>query len=312
MQVTPVNTNILRRSPGVPINESLLYFVFTKYLFFYYKISSQMRLISVFIFLLFAVNCHTWTCQGTCRGMDHLAQGLGATCTKSTDCLILTCGTPTRASQYGVVAKPIFQIYPCTNPVTLNLQINASFLGQHFTENKNFTGDSSFPESMTFFGKKYTVWIHVALRQMTGQIQFGMTATFGSKTYTVIPQTDIPIDKSSCQGVSHTTHNPLCFMTTPTPTQTGTETKSMVIPITTKSIITSNGAETHNENSTIVISQNNNQQLVIGAISGSVVVVVVVVLIISIITTLVVVYFIIQRRRKITSSFRYSDIKDEL
>ena len=25
MQVTPVNTNIFRRSPGVPINESLLY-----------------------------------------------------------------------------------------------------------------------------------------------------------------------------------------------------------------------------------------------------------------------------------------------
>ena len=289
-----------------------------------------MRLISVFIFLLFAVKCHTWTCQGTCRGMDHLAQGMGATCTKSTDCLILTCGTVTRVSQYGVVAKPIFQIYPCTNPVTLNLQINANFLGQHFTENKNFTGDSSFPESLTFFGEKYTICIHVTLRQMTGQIQLGMTASYGSRSYTVVPQTDIPIDKSSCQGVSHTTHNPLCFITTPTPTQIGTETKSMVIPITTKSlvqssttksmvipidtksIITSNGTETNNENCIKMISQNNNQQLVIGAISGSVVVVVVVVLIISIITTLVVVYFIIQRRRKIKSNFRYSDIKDEL
>ena len=165
--------------------------------------------------------------------MDQMAQGMGATCTKSQNCLVLTCLTPSRASQYGVVAEPTFHLYPCTDPVILNLKLEGSIFGQIIHEDRNFTEDDSFPETMTFFGRQYTVYIHITMRHMTGKIRFGMSASFGSKSYTLVPPTDIPIDKSGCPGVKSTTHNPLCSIATPTQLATNATTaptNSSILP----------------------------------------------------------------------------------
>ena len=184
-----------------------------------------MLLLSVCLLLLFTPVCVPYNCEGTCEAFDEMSSGYDATCTKSEDCLVLSCGTPRQAATYHAVVQPRFRIYPCTDPVIVNFQLHASYSRQTFNENRNITGDTTFPETLYLLGKAYTVSIHIKLRQLSDdRILLGATGSFSTYTYTLFPDTVIPIDKSGCPGQEGTTKNTLCNVATSTvvtPSQPG-------------------------------------------------------------------------------------------
>ena len=201
----------------------------------------RLVLLQILVILLSCYSCYSETCDGTCVAMDSIGHDIDATCTKSADCLILSCDTPRKAKQYGAKAKPRIQIYPCEDPPVLNLQIDGSFLGSNFGENRNFTSDTDYSRTISIIGIHQTVLLHIRMSSDDRKITFKLTVTYNSNTYTVIPTTDIPIDKSGCDGVTSTTQNPLCFVATTQTTITTVKTTTGPTVTTTGPTVTTTG-----------------------------------------------------------------------